>query len=950
MVKVIIDDNVNVFTKMISFNCKSLKRSVECIKNWCKYVDIIALQETWLLPHEISILGHLDLGFSYVGKSAVDTSLGILRGRPYGGVALLWRKSLFKSVTTLPCASDRIVAIKATTCDGRDLLLFSVYMPTNSVDNLNEFCECLSETAAIVETENVESVYILGDFNAHPGELFSQEMLSFCDEQSWCCADYKNLGIDSDTFTFVSDACGSRRWLDHCLVSEAAWRSVEKVEVYQNAYWSDHFPLCIQVNLGMVRRTDASANLEGKVVDKVRWGERCTDQINCYYRLCMQKLRLVDFPAELSNCCDNFCLNKEHTVIIDNLYKNIVTSLREAAEASSGYVRKSINKRTVIGWNRHVRDAHGCARVAFKNWVWHGKPQFGQLFIDMRETRKIFKQQLKYCQDNEEQIKLDIIASEHKKKQFNKFWKSTQKLNTRPAVPLSVNGVSEPAGIADMFRVHFSVTPRLQVNKQVGCGGERLGSSSPIYISAKEIGKVIKTMTRGKSPGHDNLSIEHFQHAGPHLPRVLSMLYNFCIRHSYLPAELMRTIVVPIVKNKTGDVSDKENYRPISLATITAKVLDSVLERRMSGQLILHDAQFGFRAGLSTETAILALKHTVSYYTSRNTPVYAVFLDLSKAFDLVNYNVLWTKLRDREQPEEIVELLRYWYNNQINQVRWSGALSETYGLACGVRQGGLTSPALFSLYVDQLIGELSSTGVGCSVDGKIINSISYADDMVLLSPSIEALRRLLEICERYALTHGLLYNVKKSVFMVFGVNAKGHRAVPPVYLYGVALNRVSCFRYLGHILVEDLNDDQDIERERRALSVRCNMLARRFARCTRPVKITLFKAYCQTFYTCSLWVRHTQRAYNALRVQYNNAFRVLLGLPRFCSASAMFAESTTDSFSAIMRKRTASLLRRIRGSANGILRVIGDRLDGVFLEYWTRMHTYGSDTAGKYMN
>nr|XP_049697164.1 uncharacterized protein LOC126054697 [Helicoverpa armigera] len=229
--------------------------------------------------------------------------------------------------------------------------------------------------------------------------------------------------------------------------------------------------------------------------------------------------------------------------------------------------------------------------------------------------------------------------------------------------------------------------------------------------------------------------------------------------------------------------------------------------------------------------------------------------------------------------------------------------------------------------------------------GELINK-----SKLYLSPSIEALRRLLEVCERYALTHGLLYNVKKSVFMVFGVTAKGHRAVPSVYLYGVALNRVPCFRYLGHILVEDLNDDQDIERERRALSVRCNMLARRFAKCTRPVKITLFKAYCQSFYTCSLWVGHTQRAYNALRVQYNNAFRVLLGLPRFCSASAMFAESTTDSFSAIMRKRTASLLRRIRGSANGILRVIGERLDGVFLEYWTRMHTYGSDAAGKYMN
>ncbi|CAG9134888.1 unnamed protein product [Plutella xylostella] len=121
----------------------------------------------------------------------------------------------------------------------------------------------------------------------------------------------------------------------------------------------------------------------------------------------------------------------------------------------------------------------------------------------------------------------------------------------------------------------------------------------------------------------------------------------------------------------------------------------------------------------------------------------------------------------------------------------------------------------------------------------------------------------------------------------------------------------------------------DIERERRALSVRCNMLARRFARSSEQVKITLFKAFCQSFYTSSLWVDYTQRSYSALRVQYNNAFRVLLRRPRFCSASAMFTEARTDGFHAIIRKRAASMLRRLRDSHNSILEVIADRIDYV---------------------
>ncbi|KAJ8704255.1 hypothetical protein PYW08_012979 [Mythimna loreyi] len=157
---------------------------------------------------------------------------------------------------------------------------------------------------------------------------------------------------------------------------------------------------------------------------------------------------------------------------------------------------------------------------------------------------------------------------------------------------------------------------------------------------------------------------------------------------------------------------------------------------------------------------------------------------------------------------------------------------------------------------------------------------------------------------------------------------------------GVALERVLNFKYLGHIVTESLKDDEDMERERRALAVRCNMLARRFARCTPKVKITLFKAFCQSLYTCTLWVRYTQRAYNALKVQYNHAFRMLLGLPRYCSASGMFADAHIDGFAAIIRKRVASIMRRVRGSGNSILKVISDKPCCAIFAHWVHVHVH----------
>ncbi|XP_028165733.1 uncharacterized protein LOC114356646 [Ostrinia furnacalis] len=103
------------------------------------------------------------------------------------------------------------------------------------------------------------------------------------------------------------------------------------------------------------------------------------------------------------------------------------------------------------------------------------------------------------------------------------------------------------------------------------------------------------------------------------------------------------------------------------------------------------------------------------------------------------------------------------------------------------------------------------------------------------------------------------------------------------------------------------------------------MLTRRFARCNDHVKITLFTAYCQSLYTGNLWTTYSQKSLSVLRVQYNNGFRVLLGLPRFCSASEMFAQSHTDGFFAVLRKKTASLLSRIRASPNSILKTVAER-------------------------
>ncbi|XP_050665180.1 uncharacterized protein LOC126965588 [Leptidea sinapis] len=142
--------------------------------------------------------------------------------------------------------------------------------------------------------------------------------------------------------------------------------------------------------------------------------------------------------------------------------------------------------------------------------------------------------------------------------------------------------------------------------------------------------------------------------------------------------------------------------------------------------------------------------------------------------------------------------------------------------------------------MNDLIGELSRTPAGLRLDGRYVNNLSYADDMVLLSPSMKRLRKLIKICEGYAKEHNLTYNVNKTEMIILR-SGEVPQNIPVVCINGQPVKIVDSFKYLGQIVSSCLKDDADIERQRRALCVVGNMIARKFNRsapdvpCTFPV-------------------------------------------------------------------------------------------------------------------
>lgn len=185
----------------------------------------------------------------------------------------------------------------------------------------------------------------------------------------------------------------------------------------------------------------------------------------------------------------------------------------------------------------------------------------------------------------------------HKKnKNFAKFWNSTRKVIYKSTLPLSVDTAQNPTEISKLFAGHFKVDS-LPVERVMSGAPVLDGVSKIIQFTPKHIATVMKQTSRGKSPGHDGLSVEHILYADDEIYSVLCKLYNLCLQHGYLPRNLMKTVVVAIPKNRTGDLSSLKNYRPISLGTILGKVLERLIHPRLMKNVRISDAQFGLRPG-----------------------------------------------------------------------------------------------------------------------------------------------------------------------------------------------------------------------------------------------------------------------------------------------------------------------------------------------------------------
>lgn len=411
-----------------------------------------------------------------------------------------------------------------------------------------------------------------------------------------------------------------------------------------------------------------------------------------------------------------------------------------------------------------------------------------------------------------------------------------------------------------------------------------------------EIDSIIMSLKTCSAAGHDGIQTKVLKFAKDLIVPHITHICNLSFITGIFPNLFKTALIKPIYKG--GDRDSISNYRPISILPALSKILERLLNKRLTSYLtkfkIISDNQFGFVSGRSTEDAVLELTNYVVHNVDKKNKCIGIFLDLAKAFDTVSVPILLNKMERMGIRDVALKLFTDYLSNRKQRVKIGDLLSDETAIAYGVPQGSILGPTLFLVYVNDL----------CKLQLKSSKTVVFADDTVLLfsAPTWDIATHLAEIGLKEVMSwlrdNLLTLNIDKTKYVSFSksltgqpcrntLNIKAHTCSDSVRSVSTCscslLEQASSIKYLGVIMDQHLNWQKHIE----VLTGRLRKLIVVFKRLRHIGDLSLLKdiyyalchsllAYCNlawggSFKTFLLPLERSQRA--VLKVMLSKPFR-----------------------------------------------------------------------------
>ncbi len=278
------------------------------------------------------------------------------------------------------------------------------------------------------------------------------------------------------------------------------------------------------------------------------------------------------------------------------------------------------------------------------------------------------------------------------------------------------------------------------------------------HVTTKDVKRIIDAMPHSAVVGNDLISATLLKKSPLAVFEALATIFNHSLTTGCYPDAWKSAIVVPV--HKKGDIYCLDNYRPISLLPVISKVFERLVNEQLHVYLLdnnfLSNAQHGFRAGRSCETAALQLSKNLFSLKASNQFVYLLAIDFSRAFDTLNLKTLLHIINGFSDSHTATWFASFLLDRQ-QCTKYCDVISGSRSMVTGVPQGSVLGPALFIVYLNDLLIKLQTS-----------SPIAYADDVTLLchgaTPAEAAVNaeRAIALIAEWSAQYGLVLSASKS--------------------------------------------------------------------------------------------------------------------------------------------------------------------------------------------
>lgn len=776
-----------------SFNVRTLKEND-------KLIELQKAQK----DAEIDIVGIGEVRRS--GEGIIKTKngstfcyFGLTEGQR--GVGFLINKKWSSALISFQGITERIALARIRISDKKTLTLIQVYAPTLAAPEVevdafyDELQKCINNQKINVNNK----LLVMGDFNSQIGERSESEdsvlgpygygnrnergekLIDFCYANQLKIINTWFKKRKGKKWTWISPNLDYKNQIDFILAPRNA-KNIKNFDVIQKFdFISDHRPIKCELTFHNWRNTPPRVSYTNKI----------NDYNKVYYEQEINKLLINPPSATLPNLNGN--------VLNDWIKTNIIEASKRVSAKTQGKDQNLVGKDNFYKELTELKSLR-----AKRDKLRYKKLKTKEEKIELNLLCKLTRSKLRKVNSQKEQQKINEILDTTKS---TKTIKKIRSLGTYLITYMEDDRGEKKYSRDEINKIATLYYSKLYDNPTKGSNNptpkpQDLDPPEPNFLEA-EIANTLKNLKNNKAMGSDGLANEQLKLPNNiHLIKHLTNLFNEVMKTQIIPNDWKYSEIILI--HKKGNKHHIENYRPISLGSTISKIFSKLLEKRISSGLMEQQPieQAGFRHGFSTSDHLFTLNQLIEKANEFQLELHLAFIDYKKAFDSLDHEFMIQALTQQGVPAQIVRIIQEMYMNLKAKIR-TDILGPFFNIKKGVKQGDPLSPLIFSCALEQVFRNLEWEKNGIVINGKALNNLRFADDIVLIAKSPDELLQMIKDLNEKAQMAGLHMNMSKTKILSNAPQSK------KFVTEETEIERVDEIKYLGQII--SLNDKNEKE-------------------------------------------------------------------------------------------------------------------------------------------